>query len=72
MSTNYLVKDEVTDDVYPCKDIVDVEWAVQYIIGEYPTDTEEIEFQELLDDLPWILDGEWTNYPNLSITVQVK
>jgi len=70
--TNYLVKDEITDDVYPCNGIADVEWAVEYVIGQYPTDIEEVEFVELLDDLPWTLEGDSVTYPNLAITVQVK
>ena len=70
--TNYLVKDEITDDVYPCNGIADVEWAVQYVIGQYPTDIEESEFTDLLDDLPWTLEGDSVTYPNLAITVQVK
>jgi len=73
MSTNYLVKDEVTGDVYPCNDIVDVEWAVQYVIGEYPTDNEETEFVELLDNLRFYdREIDWFTYPNLAITVWVK
>lgn len=71
-NTNYLVKDDITGDVYPCTGIVDVEWAVQYVIGSYPTEIEDTEFVELLDDLPWALEGDSVTYPNLAITVQVK